>query len=74
MSALLEKLEQQASSLSPDERARLAEVLLESLHLSTDHQDAWSSEIARRVTAYERQGTETYAAEAVFAEARSLVR
>jgi putative addiction module component (TIGR02574 family) len=74
--ASLKDLEQQAQQLSADDRARLAEVLLESLQAppTADIQAAWNREIAERVAAYDRGEAETYAAEEVFAEARRLAR
>lgn len=76
MSALLVQLEQQVRSLPPEDRAHLAEMLLESLQdtpLSEIESD-WQREIERRVAAYEGAEARTYAAEDVFAEARRLAR
>lgn len=76
MSALLAQLEQQARTLSPDERAHLAEVLLESLHDSkrSDIEAEWQREIESRVAAYERGEVQAYPATDVFAEARRLAQ
>ena len=76
MAATLAHLAQQAQSLSPQERARLVEVLLESLRDTevAAIEAAWEREIADRVAAYERGEVETFAAEEVFAEARRLAR
>ena len=76
MSTSLSELEQQARALSPDERARLAEVLLESLQAPplTDVEAAWNQEIEARISAYDRGELEVFAAESVFAEARRTVR
>lgn len=76
MSALLAELEQQARTLSPEERAHLAEVLLESLHDSAvaEVEIEWQQEIERRVAAYDRGEVQTYLAEDVFAEARRLAQ
>ncbi len=76
MSALLAELEQQARTLSPDERAHLAEVLLESLHVTpmSEIETEWKREIESRVAAYDRGEVQTYSAEDVFAEARHLAR
>lgn len=75
MSALLDELEQQARTLAPEERAHLAEVLLESLHDSalSEIGNEWQMEIERRVAAYDRGEVQSYAAEDVFAEARRLI-
>lgn len=76
MSTLLAELEQQARTLSPEERAHLAEVLLESLHDTplSEIESEWQREIERRVTAYDRGEVQTHFAEDVFAEARRLIQ
>lgn len=76
MSVTLQELEQQARSLSPEERARLADVLLESLRDAplAEIEATWNREIERRVAAYDRGELETFSAESVFAEARRLAR
>ncbi len=76
MSATLKELEQQARSLSTEERARLAELLFESLNEAplAEIEAAWDREIEVRVAAYERRELPTYAAEEVFAEARRLAK
>jgi len=74
MSTLLTTLEQQARTLAPDERARLAEVLLESLHDTPlpAIEAEWQREIEKRVAAYDRGEAQVYVAEEVFAAARRL--
>ena len=76
MADTLKELEAQARSLSPDERARLAEMLLESLRESplAEIEKAWEMEIAERADAYDRGELPTLSAESVFAEARRLAR
>lgn len=76
MSVTLKELEQQACSLSPDERARLADVLLESLRDAplAEIEATWDREIEERVAAFDRGELETFSAESVFAEARRLAR
>mgnify|MGYP003549201940 CR=1 FL=1 len=76
MTVSLTEVEQQARMLSPDERARLAEMLLESLRDEplSEIEAAWQQEIEQRVAAYDRGETETYPAEQVFAEARRIIR
>lgn len=76
MSVTLQELEQQARSLSPDERARLADVLLDSLRDAplAEIEATWDREIEKRVAAYDRGELETFSAESVFAEARRLAR
>jgi putative addiction module component (TIGR02574 family) len=74
MSDRLKELEQRAKGLTPEERARLAEVLLESLEgpPPANVRAAWDREIERRAAAYERGELQTLSAEDVFAEARRL--
>jgi putative addiction module component (TIGR02574 family) len=76
MSDTLKEIEAQARSLSPEERARLAEMLLESLRDAplAEIEKAWEVEIAERVAAYERGELPIFSAEEVFAEARRLAR
>ena len=72
----LKELEQQARALTPEERARLAEVLLESLRDAplAEIEAAWDREIQQRLAAYDRGELQTFSAEDVFAEARRLAR
>ena len=76
MSALLAELEQKACTLLPEERAQLAEVLLESLHSASQSEieSEWEREIAIRVAAFDRGEVQTYPAEDVFAEARRMTQ
>jgi len=76
MSNTLKELEAQARSLSPEERAKLAELLLESLRDTplAEIEKTWEVEIAKRVAAYDRGEMPTFSAESVFAEARRLAR
>jgi putative addiction module component (TIGR02574 family) len=76
MADILKELEQQAKALTPEERARLAEVLLESLQDAplADIEAAWEREIEQRVAAYDRGEIQTISAEEVFAEARRLTK
>ena len=76
MSVSLDEVEQQARMLPPDERARLAEMLLESLQDASlsEIEAAWQREIEDRVAAYDRGEVETYPAEQVFAEAKRIIR
>lgn len=74
MPDLVVELADQAKSLPAEERSRLVELLLESLHEPpiADVEAAWAKEIERRVAAYKRGEVETFAAEDVFAEARRI--
>jgi putative addiction module component (TIGR02574 family) len=76
MSDALKELETQVRALSPEERARLAEMLLESLRDAplAEIEQAWEREIEERTAAYDRGEVPTVDAEAVFAEARRLAR
>ena len=76
MSDTLKELEAQARSLPPEERARLAETLLESLRDAplAEIEKAWEVEIAERAAAYDRGELPIFSAEDVFAEARRLAR
>ena len=76
MSTLLEDIELQTRQLSPDDRARLAEMLLESVQEPTisEIEAAWDVEISARIAAWKRGETVTYAAEDVLAEARALCK
>lgn len=76
MSVSLSELEEQARALSEDDRARLAELLLESLQgpRLAAVEAAWSREIEERVAAYDRGETEAFPAEDIFAEARRNTR
>jgi putative addiction module component (TIGR02574 family) len=72
----LEELQTQAGSLSPEERAKLADFLLNSLRDAplAEIEQAWEREIEERVAAFERGELPTFSAESVFAEARRLAR
>ena len=76
MAASLKEIEQQARALATEERAKLAEVLLESLQTPplSDIEAEWAREIEDRVAAFDRGKTQTYAPEDLFAEARRLSR
>ena len=67
-------LAEQARTLAREDRSRLVDLLLESLHESplAEVEAAWAKEIERRVAAYERGEVQTFAAEEVFAEARRI--
>lgn len=75
MSASLKRIEEQAKALSAEDRAKLAQAMLESLHAPVSEVEAaWAEEIERRVAAFDRGEMPTYAADDVFAEARRLSR
>ncbi len=75
MSASLKQIEEQARALAAEERAKLAESLLESLHAtSAEIEKSWAEEIEHRVAAFDRGEIPAYAAEDVFAVARRMSR
>ena len=75
MAASFKDIEQQARALAAEDRAKLAETLLESLQAPlSEIETAWAQEIEERVAAFDRGETQAYAAEDVFAEARRLTR
>ena len=75
MSSSLHKIEEQARSLPAEDRAKLAEFMLESLHTSVEEiEAAWSEEIALRIDAFEKGDIPAYSAEQVFAEARQILQ
>ncbi len=68
------EVERSARLLTPEERARLAEAMTESLRgeMPTEIEAAWEAEIKRRVEAYERGEAKLVPAEEVFAKARKI--
>lgn len=76
MSDALKEVEKRAKSLSAEERAKLAEALLESLREESvaEIEAAWEREIEERAAAYDRGELQTISAEEVFAKARRLAR
>ena len=72
MLASLKEIEEQARALSAEERAKLAQTMLESLHPPlSEIEAAWAEEIEQRVAAFDRGEIPSYPAEDVFAEVRS---
>ncbi len=76
MSALLAELSKKAQTLAVEERAQLAQELLESVERDSDPevQEAWEAEIASRIAKYERGEATLIPAEEVFAAARRLTK
>ena len=76
MSTLVEELSIRAKTLSAEDRARLAEELLDSLQGESDAEaeSAWDREIERRVAEIESGTVKLISAEVVHAEARRLIR
>jgi hypothetical protein len=75
MSPLLKSIEEQARALSAEDRARLAETMLESFQpMIADIEAAWDEEIEERVSAFDQGVRSSHSADAVFAEARQSLR
>ncbi|MEA3414973.1 MAG: addiction module protein [Thermodesulfobacteriota bacterium] len=76
MSALLEKLEHKALSLSRQERAFLADRLLSSLDgdVLSDVDTAWIAEAEHRYQEYKEGKRQGVAAEDVFAETDQMLK
>lgn len=75
MATSFSEIEKQAHSLAAEDRARLAETLLESLQTPVSEvETAWAQEIEARLAAFDRGDTQVFAAEDVFAEARHLAQ
>lgn len=78
MSTLVEELSAKARTLSPEDRARLAEDLLASLEQSPESsaaaEAAWEHEIQRRVEEVKAGTAKLVPAEEVYAETRRLYR
>ena len=74
MSDLVTELAERSSALAVEDRSRLVELILGTLHEPplAEIEAAWDKEIERRVAAYERGEVETFSAEEVFAEARRI--
>lgn len=75
MKTSLKQIEEQALGLDSEDRARLAEVMLESLSSPLAAvEEAWAQEIEKRVAAYDRGEIPAYAAEDIFAEAKRIAK
>jgi putative addiction module component (TIGR02574 family) len=63
-------------ALAPNDRSRLVDLLLESLHESpvAEVEAAWEKEIDRRLAEYDRGDVKAIDAEEVFAKARRIAR
>ena len=76
MSTLLDELSKKAKELALEERAQLAQELLESVDQEADPEvrAAWENEIASRIAKYERGETKLIPAADVFEAARRLTK
>jgi len=70
------ELAQRGKALLPEERSRLVDILIESLHepAIAEVEAAWELEIERRLADYDRGETNSIDADEVFAKARSIAR
>ena len=76
MSALFDELSKRSRELAIEERAQLAQVLLESVDQEAvpEVQAAWETEIASRLARYERGEARLIPATEVFEAARRLTQ
>lgn len=75
MPSLIDELSRKARTLPPEERIRLAEELLSSVHESDEEiEAAWAEEIERRLEEVESGTAKLIPAEEVFAEIRRLLK
>ena len=72
MSDLVIELSQKAQTLRAEDRARLAELLLDSIHQRSDQavENAWDDELQRRLSEVDRGVAKLIAADEVFAQIR----
>jgi putative addiction module component (TIGR02574 family) len=70
------ELAELGKALPPEDRSRLIEILLESLHEGSlaDVEAAWDAEVERRLAAYDRGELAALDGEEVLAQARRLAR
>lgn len=70
------ELAQRGMALSTEERSRLVDLLLESLHEASidEVEKSWDIEIERRLAEYDRGAVTSIASEDVFSKARSIAR
>ena len=70
------ELAEQGKALAPEDRSRLVDLLLVSLHEDPLGQieAAWDEEAERRLTAYDRGEVQAIDGEEVLAKARALAR
>ena len=68
------ELEAQALSLSPEERAHLADKLLSSLGFDPEVEDAWAVEVDRRIQDWDSGAVQAVPVEVSLARARAAIR
>jgi putative addiction module component (TIGR02574 family) len=76
MPDLVTTLSQQAQTLHPADRVRLAELLLDSIHPSPSHEieSAWDAEILRRLEDVDQGTAKLVAADDAFAQVRRALQ
>jgi putative addiction module component (TIGR02574 family) len=76
MSDLVIELSKKAQMLRPEERAQLAELLLDSIHQGSDRtvEDAWDEELQRRIDEVDRGVATLVSAEDAFAQVRRAIQ
>lgn len=76
MSDLVIELSKKAQMLRPEERAQLAELLLDSIHQASDRtiEDAWDKELQRRIDEVDRGVATLVSAEEAFAQVRRAIQ
>ena len=75
MTTLVDELSQKALELPAEERVRLAERLLATVHeVDPEVEAAWDVEIQRRLTEIDRGTAKLIPAEEVFAEVRRILK
>ena len=70
------ELAERGKALAPEDRSRLVDLLLESLHEAPvgEVEAAWDEEVERRLAAYDRGEIQAIDGEEVMAKARALAR
>lgn len=75
MTTLVDELSQKAMELPPEERVRLAERLLATVHdVDAEVEAAWDQEIQRRLAEIDSGTAKLIPAEEVFAEVRRILK
>jgi putative addiction module component (TIGR02574 family) len=75
MTTLVDELSQKALELPPEERVRLAEKLLATVHeVDAEVEAAWDQEIQRRLAEIDDGTAKLIPAEEVFAEVRRILK
>jgi putative addiction module component (TIGR02574 family) len=70
------ELAERCKALAPEDRSRLVDLLLESLHEASiaEVAAAWDTEMERRLAEYDRGEVKAIDAEEIFAKARNIAR